>query len=390
MLKLIKGNKKFFLSYLFATGIGDGLFFIGVGKILSTKLNLFLGVSLLFILNEVSKLLFQFIFSSIDKKLSMKKAIVFSEIFQSIFLISVVIFSFDIFSSQILILSLIILNFFDGLSKIAEFNLTLKIFSKDDRKKFNSYITTINQSSRIIGFIIGGLIINNSRYELLFLLNSFSFLISCLFASLMKVEDTEITVRNSWKELLNKENYYILIYTFLIGTNTIILSSNSILGFNLSVSNTSQTILYQIANAVGSTIATLIISNILKKTNKNENKIILLGITLQGILFFFFNLLNEYQKVVVFILISTISFINLSIYITKLQDYAETKFGSKAYPLRQLSRSILNLFGVTSLTYLAFTFKINYQTIVSFFCFFVVIINAFLIKNKIITYIVEN
>ena len=64
MLKLIKDNKKFFLSYLFATGIGDGLFFIGVGKILSTKLNLFLGVSLLFILNEVSKLLFQFIFSS--------------------------------------------------------------------------------------------------------------------------------------------------------------------------------------------------------------------------------------------------------------------------------------------------------------------------------------
>ena len=390
MLKLIKDNKKLFLSYLFATGIGDGLFFIGVGKILSTKLNLFLGVSLLFILNEVSKLLFQFIFSSIDKKLSMKKAIVFSEIFQSIFLISVVIFSFDIFSSQILILSLIILNFFDGLSKIAEFNLTLKIFSKDDRKKFNSYITTINQSSRIIGFIVGGLIINNSRYELLFLLNSFSFLISCLFASLMKVEDTEITVRNSWKELLNKENYYILIYTFLIGTNTIILSSNSILGFNLSVSNTSQTILYQIANAIGSTIATLIISNIFKKMNKNENKIILLGITLQGIFFFFFNLLDEYQKVVVFILISTISFINLSIYITKLQDYAETKFGSKAYPLRQLSRSILNLFGVTSLTYLAFTFKINYQTIVSFFCFFVVIINIFLIKNKIITYIVEN
>ena len=390
MLKLIKDNKKFFLSYLFATGIGDGLFFIGVGKILSTKLNLFLGVSLLFILNEVSKILFQFIFSSIDKKLSMKKAIVFSEIFQSIFLISVVIFSFDIFSSQILILSLIILNFFDGLSKIAEFNLTLKIFSKDDRKKFNSYITTINQSSRIIGFIIGGVIINNSRYELLFLLNSFSFLISCLFASLMKVEDTEITVRSSWKELLNKENYYILIYTFLIGTNTIILSSNSILGFNLSVSNTSQTILYQIANAIGSTIAALIISNIFKKMNKNENKIILLGITLQGILFFFFNLLDEYEKVVVFILISTISFINLSIYITKLQDYAETKFGSKAYPLRQLSRSILNLFGVTSLTYLAFTFKINYQTIVSFFCFFVVIINIFLIKNKIITYIVEN
>jgi len=128
----------------------------------------------------------------------------------------------------------------------------------------------------------------------------------------------------------------------------------------------------------------------IKEMNKNENKIILLGITLQGILFFFFNLLDEYQKVVVFILISTISFINLSIYITKLQDYAETKFGSKAYPLRQLSRSILNLFGVTSLTYLAFTFKINYQTIVSFFCFFVVIINIFLIKNKIITYIVEN
>ena len=338
MLKLIKDNKKLFLSYLFATGIGDGLFFIGVGKILSTKLNLFLGVSLLFILNEVSKLLFQFIFSSIDKKLSMKKAIVFSEVFQSIFLISVVIFSFDIFSSQIF------LNFFDGLSKIAEFNLTLKIFSKDDRKKFNSYITTINQSSRIIGFIIGGLIINNSRYELLFLLNSFSFLISCLFASLMKVEDTEITVRNSWKELLNKENYYILIYTFLIGTNTIILSSNSILGFNLSVSNTSQTILYQIANAIGSTIAALIISNIFKKMNKNENKIILLGITLQGILFFFFNLLDEYQKVVVFILISTISFINLSIYITKLQDYAETKFGSKIYSLRQLSKSLFNFF----------------------------------------------
>lgn len=388
MFKLIKDNKKFFLAYLFATGVGDGLFFIGVGKILSTKLNLFLGVSLLFILNEVSKLLFQFIFSSIDKKLSMKKAIVFSEIFQSIFLISVVIFSFDIFSSQILILSLIILNFFDGLSKIAEFNLTLKIFSRDDRKKFNSYITTINQSSRIIGFIVGGLIINHSKYELLFILNSFSFLVSCLFAILMKVEDSEITVKNSWKELLNKENYYILIYTFLIATNTVILSSNSILGFNLSISNTSQTILYQIANAIGSTIAALIISNMLKKMNKNENKVIILGITLQGILFFFFNLLGEYQKVVVFILISTISFINLSIYITKLQDYAETKFGSKAYPLRQLSRSIFNLFGVTSLTYLAFAFKINYQTIVSFFCFSIVLINIFLIKSKIITYVV--
>ena len=383
MFKLIKDNKKFFLAYLFATGVGDGLFFIGVGKILSTKLNLFLGVSLLFILNEVSKLLFQFIFSSIDKKLSMKKAIVFSEIFQSIFLISVVIFSFDIFSSQILILSLIILNFFDGLSKIAEFNLTLKIFSRDDRKKFNSYITTINQSSRIIGFIVGGLIINHSKYELLFILNSFSFLVSCLFAILMKVEDSEITVKNSWKELLNKENYYILIYTFLIATNTVILSSNSILGFNLSISNTSQTILYQIANAIGSTIAALIISNMLKKMNKNENKVIILGITLQGILFFFFNLLGEYQKVVVFILISTISFINL-------QDYAETKFGSKAYPLRQLSRSIFNLFGVTSLTYLAFAFKINYQTIVSFFCFSIVLINIFLIKSKIITYVVES
>jgi len=390
MFKLIKDNKKFFLAYLFATGVGDGLFFIGVGKILSTKLNLFLGVSLLFILNEVSKLLFQFIFSSIDKKLSMKKAIVFSEIFQSIFLISVVIFSFDIFSSQILILSLIILNFFDGLSKIAEFNLTLKIFSRDDRKKFNSYITTINQSSRIIGFIVGGLIINHSKYELLFILNSFSFLVSCLFAILMKVEDSEITVKNSWKELLNKENYYILIYTFLIATNTVILSSNSILGFNLSISNTSQTILYQIANAIGSTIAALIISNMLKKMNKNENKVIILGITLQGILFFFFNLLGEYQKVVVFILISTISFINLSIYITKLQDYAETKFGSKAYPLRQLSRSIFNLFGVTSLTYLAFAFKINYQTMVSFFCFSIVLINIFLIKSKIITYVVES
>ena len=390
MFKLIKDNKKLFLIYLFATGVGDGLFFIGVGKILSTKLNLFLGVSLLFILNEVSKLLFQFVFSSIDKKISMKKAIVFSEIFQSIFLISVVIFSFDIFSSQILILSLIILNFFDGLSKIAEFNLTLKIFSKDYRKKFNSYITTINQGSRIIGYIIGGLIISHSKYELLFVLNSFSFLISCLFATLMKVEDNKITIKNSWKELLNKENYYILIYTFLIATNTVILSSNSILGFNLSVSNTNQTILYQIANAIGSSIAALIISNMLNKINRNENKIVLLGITLQGILFFFFNLLGEYQKVVVFILISTISFINLSIYITKLQDYAETKFGSKAYPLRQLSRSIFNLFGVTSLTYLAFAFKINYQTIVSFFCFSIVFINIFLIKSKIITYVVES
>lgn len=63
-------NKNKYLLYLFLTGIGDGLFFIGVGKMLSTHLNMLLGASLLFIINEASKLGFQFIFTTIDKKIS--------------------------------------------------------------------------------------------------------------------------------------------------------------------------------------------------------------------------------------------------------------------------------------------------------------------------------
>lgn len=174
MLPLLK-NKHYFLLYLFATGIGDGLFFIGVGKLLSTKINFVLGISFMFILNEVSKLLFQFIFSTFESRFSMKKAILFSEIFQSTFLIAIVIFGFNIYSIYILLSSLVVLNFFDALSKIAEFNLTLKIFDIDERKKYNSLITTINQSSKIVGFIIGGLILKKISTVFFFYLMRFHF-----------------------------------------------------------------------------------------------------------------------------------------------------------------------------------------------------------------------
>lgn len=381
-------NRKKFLLYLFITGIGDGLFFIGVGKLLSFHLNMLLGASLLFIINEISKLGFQFIFSTFDRKFSMKKAIIFSEMFQSLFLILIIFLSFDIFSNTTLILSLIVLNFFEGLSKIAEFHLTMSIFEAKERKKYNSYISTINQSSKILGFILGGLILVTQKYELLFILNSISFLFSGIVAISLQVEDSYIIVQNSWKSLVNKNNYHILVYTFIIASNTIILSSNSILGFDLSSKNIDKTIIFQISNALGSSLSIFLIKYSLKFKGK-ENKLILTGIFIQGILFLLFNYLNDIAKIAIFISISTISFFNLSLYITKLQDYAEKKFGSKVYSLRQLNRAIFNLFGVTLLTTLSIKLNINYQSILGVFCFFIVLINIILIRLKIINYSVH-
>lgn len=380
-------NKNSFLLYLFTTGVGDGLFFIGVGKLLSRQLQLFLGVSLLFIINEVSKLLFQFIFSTSNKKFSLRKALIFSEVFQSVFLISVVVFSFDIFSIQILIVSLIVLNFFDGLSKVAEFNLTLQIFEPNERKKYNSLITTINQTSKIIGFIIGGIIISYNFYQLLFILNAISFLVSATFALKIGITDKEIQVNSSWSELLKKENVHIIFYTFLIATNTVILSSNSILGFELSVNNTKETIIYQISNAIGSSIAAFIITYKIFKTNKKENIFVLTGLIIQAFLFLGFKIDIPYFKIFIFILISSISFFNLSIYITKLQDYADLKFGSKVYSLRQLNRSIFNAVGVFTLTFISNFFKVNYIYTISLFCLITFGINYYVLKKGIITYV---
>ena len=64
------------MLFLFHIGLTDSLFFIGIGKLLIDKLNLLVGASLLFALNEFSKILFQFIFSTIDKKFSVKKSII--------------------------------------------------------------------------------------------------------------------------------------------------------------------------------------------------------------------------------------------------------------------------------------------------------------------------
>lgn len=297
MLPLLK-NKHYFLLYLFATGIGDGLFFIGVGKLLSTKINFVLGISFMFILNEVSKLLFQFIFSTFESRFSMKKAILFSELFQSTFLIAIVIFGFNIYSIYILLSSLVVLNFFDALSKIAEFNLTLKIFDIDERKKYNSLITTINQSSKIVGFIIGGLILKKNFYSLLFLFNALSFLISAGFAIFIKMVDNEIEITSSWKELIKKENRSIILYTFLIATNTVILSSNSMLGFTLSTTNTRETIIYQISNALGSSIATFILSFKIFKIHKrvSENSLVIFGLFFKGFYFYFLICRVRFQK----------------------------------------------------------------------------------------------
>ena len=71
-------NKLLFLFHIFAIGLTDSLFFIGIGKLLIDKLNLLIGASLLFALNEFSKILFQLIFSTIDKKFSIKKSIIIS------------------------------------------------------------------------------------------------------------------------------------------------------------------------------------------------------------------------------------------------------------------------------------------------------------------------
>lgn len=383
-------NKANFLLYLFTTGLGDGLFFIGVGKLLSRQLHLFLGVSLLFILNELSKLLFQFVFSSLDKKFSPKKAIIFSEIFQSIFLFSIVIFSFDIFSIKILLLSLIILNFLDGLSKVSEFNLTLELFSPSERKKFNSLITTINQTSKIFGFIIGGLIINHGCYQMLFMFNAISFLISSIFVFHIRIQDKKMEVKSSWRELFKKENRHIILYTFMIASNTVILSSNSILGFKLSVTNTKETILYQIANAVGSSIAALVLGYKILRTEKKENVFILSGLCLQGFLFLGFSSSFVFFKLLIFVVISSISFFNLSIYITKLQDYADLKFGSKVYSLRQLNRSLFNAMGVFALSFISSFCKIQYQFFVSIFCFLMLLLNYFFMKKGMITYLIND
>ena len=75
---------------------------------------------------------------------------------------------------------LIILNFFESFFLISEFNLMLKISQKEDRKKYNSYISTTNQISGILGFIIGGFIISNSQYNLIFIISSILFFISAI------------------------------------------------------------------------------------------------------------------------------------------------------------------------------------------------------------------
>lgn len=380
-------NKIFFLFHIFAIGLTDSLLFIGIGKLLIDKLNLLIGASLLFALNEFSKILFQLIFSTIDKKFSIKKSIIISELLQSIFLIFIVVFKF--YSLIALIVILIILNFLEGFFLISEFNLILKISQKEDRKKYNSYISTTNQIFGVLGFIIGGFIIFNSQYNLLFIISSILFFISAIFVSLIKIENIKLSIDTSWKKIVTRDNYYILIFTFLIATNTVILSANSILGFKLAL-DTRQIILYQIANTVGSGLATLIIKYKSSLINKNENKSIISGLIAQGILFYLFNFVNEDKRSLLFISISMISFINLSIYNTKLQDYAERKFGSKIYSLRQLSKSLFNFLGISALTYFTIQLKIDYQNILAIFCFLTVIANILLIKNNITTYIVES
>ena len=384
---IFQKNKMLFLFHIFAIGLTGSLFFIGIGKLLIDKLNLLIGASLLFTLNEFSKILFQFIFSTIDKKFSIKKSIIISELLQSISLISIVIFKF--YSLTALIVILIILNFFESFFLISEFNLMLKISQKEDRKKYNSYISTTNQISGILGFIIGGFIISNSQYNLIFIISSILFFISAIFISLIKIEDIKLFIDTSWKKLVKKENYYIFIFTFLIATNTVILSANSILGFKLAL-NTKEIILYQIANAIGSSLATLIIKYKASLINKNENNSVIFGLITQGILFSSFNFLNEDKRVLLFIAISMISFINLSIYNTKLQEYAERKFGSKIYSLRQLSKSLFNFLSISTLTYFTIQLKIDYQNILAIFCFLTVVANILLIKNNITTYIIEN
>ena len=387
MKMISQKNKILLLFHIFAIGLTGSLFFIGIGKLLIDKLNLLIGASLLFTLNEFSKILFQFIFSTIDKKFSIKKSIIISELLQSISLISIVIFKF--YSLTALIVILIILNFFESFFLISEFNLMLKISQKEDRKKYNSYISTTNQISGILGFIIGGFIISNSQYNLIFIISSILFFISAIFISLIKIEDIKLSIDTSWKKLVKKENYYIFIFTFLIATNTVILSANSILGFKLAL-NTKEIILYQIANAIGSSLATLIIKYKASLINKNENNSVIFGLITQGILFSSFNFLNEDKRVLLFIAISMISFINLSIYNTKLQEYAERKFGSKIYSLRQLSKSLFNFLSISTLTYFTIQLKIDYQNILAIFCFLTVVANILLIKNNITTYIIEN
>jgi len=384
---IFQKNKMLFLFHIFAIGLTGSLFFIGIGKLLIDKLNLLIGASLLFALNEFSKILFQFIFSTIDKKFSIKKSIIISELLQSISLISIVIFKF--YSLTALIVILIILNFFESFFLISEFNLMLKISQKEDRKKYNSYILTTNQISGILGFIIGGFIISNSQYNLIFIISSILFFISAIFISLIKIENMKLSIDTSWKKLVKKENYYIFIFTFLIATNTVILSANSILGFKLAL-NTKEIILYQIANAIGSSLATLIIKYKASLINKNENNSVIFRLITQGILFSSFNFLNEDKRVLLFIAISMISFINLSIYNTKLQEYAERKFGSKIYSLRQLSKSLFNFLSISTLTYFTIQLKIDYQNILAIYCFLTVVANILLIKNNITTYIIEN
>lgn len=387
MKMISEKNKILFLLHVFVIGLIDSLLFIGIGKLLIDKLNLLIGASLLFALNEFSKILFQFIFSTIDKKFSIKKSIIISELLQSIFLIFIVIFQF--YSLAALIVILIILNFLEGFFIISEFNLILKISQKEDRKKYNSYISTTNQISGVLGFVIGGYIIFNSQYNLVFIISFILFFISAIFISLIKIEDIKLSIDTSWKKLVKRDNYYILIFTFLIATNTVILSANSILGFKLAL-NIREIILYQIANAIGSSLATLIIKYKSSLINKNENNSIVFGLILQGILFYLFNFVTEDKRILLFISISMINFINLSIYNTKLQDYAEIKFGSKIYSLRQLSKSLFNFLGISILTYFTIQLKIEYQNILAVFCFLTVIANILLIKNNITTYIVES
>lgn len=377
-----------YLAYLFATGIGDGLFFLGVGKMLSQNMKIIFGVTILFLINSFTKIFFQFLISNFETKIDAKKAILFSEVFQAFYLIGVVIFDFDLKSKGVIILSLLILNFFESLSKIAEFNISLKIFQSGERRRYNSIITTINQTSRILGFVIGGVLLSIDKYSMLFILNGISFIASASIINSLNIKNDKVEITSSWKELINIKNMDIIVYTFLIGSNTVILSANSILGFDLSGASMTKTTIYQMADAIGSSVAAIFLAKDLLKIKKckNENALVVLGILIQGVLFYIFNYILGYGRAVVFVLISTISYFNLSIYITKLQEYADRSYKSKVYSLRQLNRAIFSLIALFILKKISLKLGIKYQNIASIFCLVIVALNLFFIKIKLLTY----
>ena len=380
---MCKGNKLIFLFlYLFLFGIVDGIFFIGIGNFFS---NFFLGSTSIFLITEFIALLILIIVNIIDYKFEPSKFLIISHIIKISIIFFVLLF-FNFSSFTIISLSFVLI-FFSSIDKMFHFDLTIKFINKETRKKNNSLIIILNQTSRILGYLIAGnIFLKTNKLEHIFYFEGLMFIIFIFILRNLSIEEKiKSTIKIvKWKELfyIKEELLKYIIFIILISSNGIILSSNSILGFEFGMKNIDKVVIYQSTSILGSIFALIII--VFLKNHLTNNKIILFGLLLQSICFFLFNF--EQLRLLNFIVISTIGFINLSIYITKIQKISENKLGNKIYTFREIFRSLNSLVILFLFKYISKISLIPYNIIVMSFCILIFTINISLISKKILSY----